>query len=172
MTLMTLFLIHSSWQNKIIFLSTLGIQKGSELDILIWGPGPGRGRGCLQGRVGDTSEPRFLLLLKPAITVPSGNSLLLRGSRYRVALLLLMMAAISGFRGPILLWGQTSFALSCPCRFIKFSWFWWAGPRTKSPSLFFVRPVTSSIIAFTSLCKGWRKNTLNILVSYPTKRNL
>ena len=43
---------HSFWytaeQNKIIFLSTLGIQKGSELDILIGGAGPGRGRGCLQ----------------------------------------------------------------------------------------------------------------------------
>ena len=47
MTLTTIFLIHSR-TNKIIFLSTLGIQKGSELDILIGGAGPGRGRGCLQ----------------------------------------------------------------------------------------------------------------------------
>ena len=95
-------------------------------------PSPRGGRGCLRGRVRATIEPRFLLLLKPAITVPSGNSLLLRGSRYRVALLLLMMAAISGFRGSH---SVTRTNFFCPVlrprrgRFIKFSRFCRAGPK-------------------------------------------
>ena len=62
-------------------------------------PSPRGGRGCLRGLVGATKLPRFLRLLKPAITDPFGNNLLLKGSRYRVVLLLRIIAAMSGLRG-------------------------------------------------------------------------
>ena len=48
--------------------------------------GTGGVLGCLRGFVGQIISPKFLLLLKPAITEPSGNNLLFKGSLYRVSL--------------------------------------------------------------------------------------
>ena len=66
------------------------------------GPTPplcARQLGTLLGLVGQTISPKFLLLLNPVITEPSGNNLLLTGSLKSVYLFFLRMFEMSGFRG-------------------------------------------------------------------------
>ena len=109
----------------------------------------GGGLACLCGFVGHIISPKFLLLLKPAITEPSGNNLLFKGSLYRVSLFPLNIYEIFGclvYQSDT----RTNFSLSFLSyippwsKYKLLSFFWLLLEQIHSP-------VTLSNISFTSL---------------------